>query len=123
MYRDAHQLPHRPETPAPSGRKVAPVPLGVFAGLLALAGEFFGLFLLAWGMAPTSLGCGAERAISVSAALIPVSLAIWAGVTWAGMGLMRESRESQLRRRSFVIITTAIYVLGAIPLFRMAALF
>lgn len=129
MFRPSDDLPDRADendlTPParPQGRRsFAPVPLGVFAGLLALAGAFFGLFLLAWGMAPTSIGCGAERAISMSAAFTPIALVVYGAVSWAGIGIMRDSRQSMLRVRSFVITSGGIYALGLIPLYAMAAL-
>lgn len=130
MYRSSEDLPNRDDenAAAPSGqqhgyRSFAPVPLGVFAGLLALFASFFGLFLLAWGMAPTSIGCGAERAVSMVAAFTPIALLVYGAVSWAGIGIMRDSRQSQLRRRSFVITSGVIYAVGVIPLFAMAALF
>lgn len=104
-------------------RKFPPVPLAVVGAFLALFAEFFGLFLLAWGMAPTSIGCGAPRAISMSLAQIPIFLVIGVAFSWAGAGIMRDARESQLRRRSFLVTFGVIYLLGSIPLFALAALF
>lgn len=129
MYRSSDDLPDREDAgdAAPSAephgsRSYSPVPLGVFAGLLALFGAFFGLFLLAWGMAPTSIGCGAERSVSMVAAFTPIALLVYGAVSWAGIGIMRDSRQPQLRLRSFVITSGVIYAVGVVPLYAMAAL-
>jgi uncharacterized membrane protein len=127
MFRPSDDLPERPESAAPESqegtRKFAPVPLGVFSGMLALGAEFFGLFLLAWGMAPTSIGCGAGRAASMTGAMLVISLSIFAIVAAIGIGIMREARESQLRRRSYLLTFGAIYLLGSLPLLALAPLF
>jgi hypothetical protein len=39
------------------------------------------------------------------------------------MGIMREARESQLRRRSYLLTFGAIYLLGSLPLLALAPLF
>lgn len=129
MYRSSDDLPDREDANAasapsepPGARSFAPVPLGVFAGLLALFASFFGLFLLAWGMAPTSVGCGAERSVSMVAAFTPIALLVCGAVSWAGIGIMRDSRQPQLRLRSFVITSGVIYAVGVVPLYAMAAL-
>lgn len=126
MFRSADETPEQhdsPEAPLHAGRGFTPVPLGIVGGFMALAAEFFGLFLLAWGMAPTSIGCGAGRAFSMTAAMIPIAGLIFVGFTWAGLGMMREARQSQLRKRSFLVTFGAIYLLGSIPLFVAAGLF
>lgn len=129
MFRQAENRPEQPDRPeaalpsARTGRNFTPVPLGIVGGFMALAAEFFGLFLLAWGMAPTSIGCGAGRAFSMTAAMIPIALLIFIGFTWAGLGMMREARQSQLRKRSFLVTFGAIYLIGSIPLFVAAGLF
>lgn len=129
MYRPSDDRPDRDDEDVvapleqPHGyRSFAPVPLGVFAGMLALFAAFFGLFLLGWGMAPTSIGCGTGRSISMVAAFTPIALAVYVAVSWAGIGILRDSRQPQLRVRSFVITSGVIYALGLIPLFTMAAL-
>ncbi|MGK2877903.1 MAG: hypothetical protein ACSLFF_04940 [Solirubrobacterales bacterium] len=126
MYRASDEPPEQPESALPdprlSGRRFAPVPLGIFSGMLALVAEFFGLFLLAWGMSPTSIGCGTGRAASMVGVQLAIALGIFAAVSAVGIGIMREARESQLRRRSYVLTFAAIYVLGSIPLFVSAAL-
>jgi uncharacterized membrane protein len=127
MFRPSDDLPERPESALPDShdgsRKFAPVPLGIFSGMLALGAEFFGLFLLAWGMAPTSIGCGAGRAASMTGAMLVISLSIFAIVAAIGIGIMREARESQLRRRSYLLTFGAIYLLGSLPLLALAPLF
>lgn len=126
MYREADSRPEGPEAELPSrpaGRNFTPVPLGVVGGFMALAAEFFGLFLLAWGMAPTSIGCGVGRAFNMTAAMIPISALIAIAFTWAGLGMMVEARQSQLRKRSFVMIFLVIYAIGSVPLFVAAGLF
>jgi hypothetical protein len=127
MYRLPDDQPNRPEASLPEShqgsRKFAPVPLGIFSGMLALGAEFFGLFLLAWGMAPTSIGCGAGRAASMTGAMLVISGAIFAAIAAIGISIMREARESQLRRRSYVLTFGAIYLLGSLPLLALAPLF
>ncbi|MBJ7355146.1 MAG: hypothetical protein JHC98_09990 [Thermoleophilaceae bacterium] len=125
MYRQAdepHDSSEHVELPQGS-RKFAPVPLGIFSGLIGLATEFFGLFLLAWGMAPTSIGCGVGRAASMTGAQLVIALGIFGAFAAVGIGIMREAHESQLRRRSYVLTFAAVYVLGSIPLIATAALF
>ena len=127
MFRPSDDLPERPDASLPEShegsRKFAPVPLGIFSGILALAAEFFGLFLLAWGMAPTSIGCGAGRAASMTGVMLVISIGIFAVVAAVGVGIMREARESQLRRRSYLLTLGAVYVLGSLPLLALAPLF
>lgn len=126
MYRLSDKPPERPESPLPdarpAGRKFAPVPLGVFSGFLGLAAQFFGMFLLAWGMAPTSIGCGPGRAASMTAVQLLIALSIFGAISAVGLGIMRDASESQLRRRSYLLTFGAIYLLGSIPLFAAAAL-
>lgn len=128
MYRSQDPLPERPSDDASldgddgGARKFAPVPLAVFAGLAAVIADFMAMFFLGWAMAPTSVGCGLGRSFSIVGVLAAVSLGIYAIAIGFGLGVMREAHESQLRRRSYVMITTAIFVLGAIPTFVMAAL-
>ncbi|MGH2958846.1 MAG: hypothetical protein ACRDKE_04530 [Solirubrobacterales bacterium] len=126
MYRLSDQPPERPESALPdsrpTGRKFAPVPLGIFSGMLALGAEFFGLFLMAWGMAPTSIGCSPGRAASMIGVQLAIALAIFAAISFVGLGIMRDAQESQVRRRSFLLTFGAIYMLGSIPLFAAAAL-
>ena len=126
MYRPSDEPPEQPESALPSsrssGRRFAPVPLGIFSGVLALVAEFFGLFLLAWGMAPTSIGCGAGRAASMVGVQLLIATGIFAAISAVGIGIMRDAQESQLRRRSYVLTFGAIYILGSIPLFASAAL-
>src|SRR3954452_9524557 len=107
MYRHADE-PHEPndrvELPRGQGaRKFAPVPLGLISSIIALSAEFFGLFLLAWGMAPTSIGCSATRAASMLGVQLAIAVEIFAVVSVVGLGIMRDARESQLRRLSFVL--------------------
>jgi hypothetical protein len=85
--------------------------------------EFFGLFLLAWGMAPTSIGCGPGRAASMTGVMLVISLSIFGVIAAVGMGIMREARESQLRRRSYLLTYGVIYLLGSLPLLALAPLF
>jgi uncharacterized membrane protein YidH (DUF202 family) len=127
MYRESDARPDRPEPESqeridPQGRRFAPTPLGVFTGLLALMTDFFALFLLSWGVAPTSIGCGTSRSLTMVGATIALSIAIIGVFTAVGLSLMREARAPQLRRRSFLITATAIYVVGSIPLLAFAAL-
>ena len=127
MYRQAdesHQPSDRVELPrGQSSRKFAPVPLGIFSAVIALAAEFFGLFLLAWGMAPTSIGCSAGRAASMTGVQLLIAISIFGAISAVGIGIMRDARESQIRRRSYVLTFAAIYVLGSLPLLATAALF
>jgi hypothetical protein len=126
MYRLSDQPPERPESALPSarpsGRKFAPVPLGVFSGFLGLGAQFFGMFLMAWGMAPTSIGCGPGRAASMIGVQLAIAVAIFGFISFVGLGIMRDAKESNLRRRSYLLTFGAIYVLGSIPLFAAAAL-
>jgi hypothetical protein len=126
MYRQADD-PFEPEQdaelPDAGRRHYAPVPLGLFSGILALGMEFFGLFLLAWGMAPTSIGCGPGRAASMTGVMLVISLSIFGVIAAVGMGIMREARESQLRRRSYLLTYGVIYLLGSLPLLALAPLF
>lgn len=126
MYRLSDHPPERPESARPdtrrSGRKFAPVPLGIFSGLLGLSAQFFGMFLMAWGMAPTSIGCGAERAVSMTGVQLAIAAAIFGFISFVGLGIMRDAQESSVRRRSYLLTFGAIYVLGSIPIFAAAAL-
>ncbi|MGH2907165.1 MAG: hypothetical protein ACRDKI_10415 [Solirubrobacterales bacterium] len=115
MYRDA-------EPSHPQGRNFTPVPLGITAGALALVADFFALFLLSWGVAPTSIGCGAARSVTMVIAFAAITATIFAIFAGVGLGLMREARAPQLRRRRFVATAGAIYAVGVIPLFAFAAL-
>jgi hypothetical protein len=127
MFRLSDESPESSEASLPEAkagsRKFAPVPLGLFSAVIGLAAEFFGLFLLAWGMAPTSIGCGAGRAASMTGVQLVIAISIFGAITAVGLGIMRDARESQLRRRSYVLTFGAIYLLGSIPLFAAAALF
>lgn len=126
MYRLSDTPPERPESPMPdarpSGRKFAPVPLGIFSAFLGLSAQFFGMFLMAWGMAPTSIGCGPGRAASMTGVQLLIALSIFGAISAVGLGIMRDASESQLRRRSYLLTFGAIYLLGSIPLFAAAAL-
>lgn len=126
MYRLSDHPPEQPESALPdarpSRRKFAPVPLGIFSGLLGLSAQFFGMFLMAWGMAPTSIGCGPGRAASMVGVELAIAVGIFAAISFVGIGIMRDARESSVRRRSYVLTFGAIYVLGSIPLFAAAAL-
>jgi hypothetical protein len=126
MYRFSDKPPEQPESALPdarpSGRKFAPVPLGIFSGFLGLSAQFFGMFLMAWGMAPTSIGCGPERAASMVGVQLAIAVGIFAAISFVGLGIMRDARESSARRRSYLLTFGAIYVLGSIPLFAAAAL-
>jgi hypothetical protein len=128
MYRSHEPLPERPSDDASlpgdegGARKFSPVPLGVFAGVAAVVINFMAMFFLGWALAPTSVGCGVTRAFTISGAMVAASLVIYSLTVGLGLSIMREAHESQLRRRSFVLITTTIFVLGAIPIFAMAAL-
>lgn len=127
MFRYADE-PFEPEHEAElpgrhSRRRFAPVPLGFFGALIALAAEFFGLFLLAWGMAPTSIGCGAGRAAGMGGAMLLIGGAIYLAFIGAGIGIMREARESGLRTRSFVATFTATFLIGSLPILALAPLF
>lgn len=126
MYRLSDQPPERPESALPgarpSGRKFAPVPLGVFSGFVGLPAQFFGMFLMAWGMAPTSVGCGPGRVASMVGVQLAIAVGIFAAISFVGIGIMRDAQEPGRRRRSYVLTFGAIYVLGSIPLFAAAAL-
>jgi hypothetical protein len=119
---DSHEPSDHVELPH-AARKFAPVPLGIFSGFIGLAAEFFGLFLLAWGMAPTSIGCGAARAASITGVQFAIALGIFGLISVVGLGIMRDAQESQLRRRSYLLTFGAIYLIGSIPLIATAALF
>lgn len=124
MYRQADR-PSEPSDHAelPSGtRKFAPVPLGVFSAFLGLCAQFFGMFLMAWGMAPTSIGCGPGRAASMTGVQLAIAVGIFAAISFVGIGIMRDAQESQVRRRSYLLTFGGIYLLGSIPLFAAAAL-
>jgi uncharacterized membrane protein len=127
MYRITDEPPRQPSSPSPGGhdgqRKFSPVPLGIISALIALAAEFFGLFLLAWGMAPTSIGCGAGRAASMTGVQLVIALGVFAAVSAVGAGIMREAQEPQVRRRSYLLTFGAIYLPGSVPLIAIAALF
>lgn len=126
MYRHADE-PFEPqneaELPGSGRRHFAPVPLGFLGAFIALAAEFFGLFLLAWGMAPTSIGCGAGRAATMGVSQLAIAGAIYLAFVGIGLGIMREARESDHRRRWFVITFTTAFMIGSLPLLAMAPLF
>lgn len=111
------------ELPGSGRRHFAPVPLGFFGALLGLAAEFFGLFLLAWGVAPTSDGCGAGRAATMGVAQLAIGAAIYLAFVGVGVGIMREARESTYRKRAFVVTFTVTFLIGSLPLLAMAPLF
>jgi hypothetical protein len=127
MFRNADEPPEQPDAALPEARperrKYAPVPLGVVSAFIALGFEFLGLWAIALAISPTSIGCGAPRAFSMTGAMAAVSLVVFGAMSAIGMGIMRDARESQLRRRSYLVTFTAFYVLGSIPLFVAAALF
>lgn len=128
MYRDSNEFPERDHgdranLSGNARRRLAPVPLGLFSGFLGLAAEFFGLFLLAWGMAPTSIGCGAGRAASMIGVQLAIAVGIFGAISAVGLGIMSDAQESQVRRRSYLLTSGAIYLLGSIPLLAAAALF
>lgn len=126
MYRhsdDSFGPQHESELPSSDRRSFAPVPLGFFGALIALGAEFFGLFLLAWGMAPTSVGCGAGRAAEVGGAMLAIGASIYFAFIAVGLGIMRDARESAVRRRSFVLTFSAVFLLGSLPLLALAPLF
>ncbi|MBI2690699.1 MAG: hypothetical protein HYX29_01950 [Solirubrobacterales bacterium] len=126
MYRLSDHPPDQPDSARPgarpTGRRFAPVPLGIFSGFLGLSAQFFGMFLMAWGMAPTSIGCGPERAVSMTGIQLAIAAVIFGAISFVGLGIMRDAQESSLRRRSYLLTFGAIYVLGSIPLFVAAAL-
>jgi uncharacterized membrane protein len=124
MYRQADEhFEPTDHAELPVGRrKFAPVPLGVFSAFLGLGAAFFGMFLLAWGMAPTSIGCSAGRAASMTGIQLAIVVGIFTVIAAVGLGIMREAQESQLRRRSYVLTFGVIYALGSIPLLASAAL-
>jgi hypothetical protein len=125
MYRHADEPfepEHEAELPQPHGRRFAPVPLGLFGSLLALGAEFFGLFLIGWGLAPTSIGCGVNRAFGVSGAALALAGGIYVIFVGVGLGIMREARETDLRKRHFLVTFTACYAIGSLPLLAIAAL-
>jgi hypothetical protein len=126
MYRLSDQPPEQPESALPDaqarGRKFAPVPLGLFSAVLGLGAQFFGMFLMAWGMAPTSIGCGPGRAASMTGVLLLIALGIFGAISAVGLGIMRDAREPQVRRRSYLLTFGSVYLLGSIPLFAAAAL-
>lgn len=126
MYRLSDTPPERPDSPLPSarpsGRKFAPVPLGIFSGFLGLSAQFFGMFLMAWGMAPTSIGCGPGRAASMTGLQLLIAVGIFGAISAVGLGIMRDAREPQGRRRSYVLTFGAIHVIGSIPIFAAAVL-
>lgn len=124
MYRHADEpFESEAELPGSGRRHFAPVPLGFFGALIALAAEFFGLFLLAWGMAPTSIGCGATRAGTMAGSMLAIGAAIYFAFIGVGLGIMRDARESGLRRRAFVLTFSAAFLLGSLPLLALAPLF
>ncbi len=126
MYRLSDHPPDKPDSVRPdaypTGRKFAPVPLGIFSAFLGLSAQFFGMFLMAWGMAPTSIGCGPERAVSMTGVQLAIAAVIFGAISFVGLGIMRDAHESSLRRRSYLLTFGIIYVLGSIPLFAAAAL-
>ena len=126
MYRLSDQPPEQPESALPDShagrRKFAPVPLGIFSALLGLGAAFFGMFLLGWGMAPTSIGCGPGRAASITGVQLGITVGVFGAISAVGLGIMRDARESRGRRRSYLLTFGAIYMLGSLPLLASAAL-
>lgn len=129
MYRESDQLPERPDHPepevqahAPTGRNFTPVPVGIFTGVVALIANFFSMFLLGWGVAPTSIGCGTSRSLTMVIALVAISVAIIGVFTAIGISLMREARAPQLRIRRYLFTSLTIFTIGTIPLLAFAAL-
>lgn len=111
------QLPHEPFRWKPT-----PVPLAVLAAFFSLGAEFFGMFLLGWAVAPTSIGCGAGRAATMVAAQIPIALVPAVFVGGVGYTILAEGGASQHRRRSYLMIFGVLTALGSIPLFVAAGL-
>jgi MFS family permease len=127
MYRDSDAGPQKPDPEPelhaiPAGRRFAPTPLGIVTGVLALAADFFAIFLLAWGVSPTSDGCGVSRSVTMLVAAAALSIAIIGVFAAVGLGLMREAREPQRRRRSYLATAAGIYAVGVIPLLAFAGL-
>lgn len=115
--------PSNEAVPFAGDRGPAPVPLAIAGAVIALALQFLGLFLLAWGMAPTSVGCGTGRAAGMVLAQIPVALLPLLLIGSAGRSMLDEAGAPRDRRRSFLMTFGALYALGSVPLFAAAALF
>ncbi len=110
---EAHQRP---------GRNFRALPLAVFTALIALSLEFFAIFLLGWGMAPTSVGCGPGRAAAISLAALAVSGAIFILAAGVGVAALADSRSAKARPRSFLIALATIYTVFSVPMLAFAAL-
>ena len=132
MYRHADEHWREPEENQPpevplqgEGRrwKPTPVPLALIAACFAVGTQFFSLFLLAWGVAPTSEGCGTERAITMVGAHLPIAACVGFLVGSVGYVMIAEAGASQLRRRSYLLVFGGLYLLGTIPLLVIAGLF
>lgn len=125
MYRHADE-PFEPEQPLDRqprrGRDFSAVPLAILTALIALAAEFFSIFLLGWGMAPTSAGCGVGRAAGVSAAALAISVVIFGLAAAVGAAALGESRSSSARPRTFILSFAAIYAVFSFPMLVFAAL-
>lgn len=125
MYRHADE-PFEPEQPLDRqprrGRDFSAVPLAILTALIALAAEFFAIFLLGWGMAPTSIGCGVGRAAGISVAALAISVAIFGVTAAVGTAALGESRSRSASPRTFVLSLAAIYTVFSIPMLAFAAL-
>lgn len=104
------------------GHNFGALPLAIFTALIALSLEFFAIFLLGWGMAPTSIGCGPGRAAAISLAGLGVSGAIFILGASVGVAALAESRSRSARPRTFMIALATIYAVGSIPMLVLAAL-
>jgi uncharacterized membrane protein len=129
MYRESDSLPERSQSPepeihahAPHGRHFAPVPVGIFTGLVALFVSFLGMFLLGWGVAPTSIGCGASRSVTMVVAMLAISVVVIGVFSAIGVSLMREARAPQRRVRSYLLTSLSIFTIGTLPLLAFSAL-
>jgi len=130
MYREPDPRPeptgdgaeHEQRAHEPGRRHFAPAPLGIFTGLVALFANFFAMFLLGWGVAPTSIGCGATRSLEMVVGMLAISVAIIGVFTAIGVGLMREARAPQLRIRAYVMTSLTLFTIGTMPLVAFSAL-
>ncbi|MFT4049408.1 MAG: hypothetical protein QM648_06155 [Solirubrobacterales bacterium] len=127
MYRHADE-PFEPEdnnereVPASGGRDFRALPLALAAAAVALAAESFAFFLLGWGMAPTSAGCGVGRVATISFAAVAISAAIYGLAAAAGSAALAESRAEVTRLKTFIIASAAIYIVFSIPMLAFTAL-
>lgn len=125
-WRDEPEDVQPPEVPLQGeGKrwKPTPVPLALIAACFAVGTQFFGLFLLAWGVAPTSAGCGPGRAATMVGMQLPISASVGFLIGGVGYVMLAEAGATQLRRRSYLLIFGALYLLGTIPMLVSAGLF